>query len=71
MSDKRIPGPMPQPVFIALAKAFAATKPTVAALRPQWLKDIAVVAGVCKSFNSTFDRYRFFRDCGAEDDTAR
>ncbi len=71
MTDKRIPGPMPQPVFIALAAAFKATKPTMAALKPQWLKDIAVVAGVCKSFNATFDRARFFRDCGAEEDIGK
>jgi hypothetical protein len=57
---------MPREVFIALAKAFKATRPTMAALRPQWLRDVAVVAGVCKSFNATFDRARFLRDAGVE-----
>lgn len=67
--SRRETGPMPQDVFIALAKAFKATRPAVAALRPQGLRDVAVVAGVCKSFYATFDRARFLRDYGAEEET--
>jgi hypothetical protein len=65
---RRETGPVTREVMIALAKAFRLTRPKIAALRPQWLRDVAVVAGVCKSFNATFDRARFFKDAGAEEE---
>ena len=60
--------PAPQPLIAALAKGLKLTRPKIAAYRPQWEKDIAVVAGVLKSFNASLDRARFFKECGVTDE---
>jgi hypothetical protein len=65
--SRRETGPAPRELIIAIAKAFRLTMPSSASLRPQWLKDLAVVAGVLKSYNASFLREQFFRDAGVED----
>ena len=65
--SRRETGPAPRELLIALARGFKLTMPSSAALRPQWMRDIAVVAGVLKTFNATFDRALFFKGCGVED----
>ena len=55
---------MDRDVFIALAQGFRATRPKDPAQHTQWLRDVAVVAGICKSFNAAFLRDKFFADCG-------
>lgn len=70
MTMRRETGPAPQALIIALAQAFRLTRP--ASLRPganahaQWRRDVAVVAGVLKSFNAALLRERFLADCGVK-----
>ena len=51
-------------VFTAIAQGFRATKPKDPSKHAQWLRDVAVIAGVLKSLNAAFLRDKFFADCG-------
>jgi hypothetical protein len=60
-------GPAPRELIVAIARGFKLTMPEAASVRSQWMRDIAVVAGILKTFNATFDRALFFEQCGVED----
>lgn len=66
--SRRDTGPVNQAVIVALAEAFRKTRPTAnGRALAQWRRDVAIVAGVLKSFNASLDRERFFREAGEDE----
>jgi len=54
--------------FEALAAALQTTKPSMGVCWNQWRADVDHLTDVCARFNPNFDRARFLKACGVEED---
>lgn len=68
---RRETGPAPSEVIVAIAHGFRATKPRDPTRYAQWLRDVAMAAGVLKSFNAALLREKFFADCGMTEEESK